>query len=159
MRVSLSTFLLYFPFFFRSEKLQNESSPNFSNFRPEFCPEFCPEFSPKFLSFRASSCRKRRLEKIHQKSPQFFDAKLPGKFEEKIHNIFLENGQSNSSVHMSHALSPEHTTLIDQLSDARSLECCINHESNPKIRAPPPTKAMMNTASTILGAVYMLLLS
>ena len=30
----------------RSEKFQNESSPNFSNFRPEFCPEFCSEFSP-----------------------------------------------------------------------------------------------------------------
>ena len=29
----------------RSEKLQNESSPNFSNFCPGFCPEFWSEFS------------------------------------------------------------------------------------------------------------------
>ena len=34
--------------FVRSEKLQNESSPNFSNFRPEFCPEFCSELSRIF---------------------------------------------------------------------------------------------------------------
>ena len=27
----------------RSEKSQNESSPNFSNFCPRFCPEFCWE--------------------------------------------------------------------------------------------------------------------
>ena len=58
--------------FVRSEKLQNESSPNFSNFRPEFCPEFCSEFSPNFSgSFRASFRGKRRPEKIHQKSPPF----------------------------------------------------------------------------------------
>ena len=77
-------------FFVRSEKLQNESFPNFSIFRPEFCPEFFPEFSPNFLrSFRASFCGRRRPEKIHQKSPPFFNAKFPGKFEEKIHKIFL----------------------------------------------------------------------
>ena len=80
----------------RSEKLQNESFPNFSIFRPEFCPEFCSEFSPNFLrSFRASFCGRRRPEKIHQKSPPFFNAKFPGKFEEKIHKMFLESGQSN----------------------------------------------------------------
>ena len=68
----------------RSEKLQNESSPNFSNFRPEFCPEFCSEFSPNFVrSFRASFRGKRRPEKIHQKSPPFFNAKFPGKYTEK----------------------------------------------------------------------------
>ena len=35
----------------RSEKLQNESFPNFSNFRPDFCPEFCSEFSRIFRGF------------------------------------------------------------------------------------------------------------
>ena len=85
--------------FLRSEELQNESFPNFSIFRPEFCPEFCSEFSPKFLrSFRASFfCGRRRPEKIHQKSPPFFNAKFPGKFEEKIQKMFLESGQSNIS--------------------------------------------------------------
>ena len=79
----------------RSEKLQNENAPNFSNSCPEFCPEFCSEFSPKFLRiFRASFRGKRRPEKIHQKSPPFFNAKFPGKFEEKIHKSFLESGQS-----------------------------------------------------------------
>ena len=80
----------------RSEKLQNESFPNFSIFCPEFCPESCSEFSPNFLrSFRASFCGRRRPEKIHQKSPPFFNAKFPGRFEEKIHKMFLESGQSN----------------------------------------------------------------
>ena len=68
----------------RSEKWQNESSPNFSNFCPEFPPEFCSEFSPKILrNFRASFPRKRRPEKIHQKSPPFFNAKFPGEYEKK----------------------------------------------------------------------------
>ena len=68
----------------RSEKLQNESFPNFSKFRPEFCPEFRSEFSPNLLrSFRSSFRGKRRPEKIHPKSLPFFNEKFPGKFEEK----------------------------------------------------------------------------
>ena len=82
----------------RSEKLQNESFPNFSNFRPEFCPEFCSEFSPKFSrTFRASFHGRRRPEKIHQKSPLLFNAKFPGKHEKNIHKILLESRQSNKS--------------------------------------------------------------
>ena len=81
------------PKYWGAHDLQNESFPNFSIFRPEFCPEFCSEFSPNFLSFRASFCGRRRPEKIHQKSPPFFNAKFPGKFEEKIHKMFLESGQ------------------------------------------------------------------
>ena len=64
----------------RSEKLQNESFPNFLNFRPEFCPEFCSEFSPNFSrSFRASFRGKRRPDFFFQKSPAFFNAKSPSK--------------------------------------------------------------------------------
>ena len=82
------------PLFLRSEKLQNESSPNFSNFRPEFCPEFCSEFSPNFSrTFRASFRGRRRPEKIHQKSPPFFNAKFPGEHEKNIHKILLESRQ------------------------------------------------------------------
>ena len=69
----------------------NESFPNFSNFRPEFCPEFCSEFSPNFSrTFRASFRGRRRPEKIHQKSPPFFNAKFPGKHEKNIHKILLD---------------------------------------------------------------------
>ena len=58
--------------FIRSGKLQNESFPNFSIFRPEFCPEFWSEFSPNFSRiFRASFHGRRRPEKIHQKSRHF----------------------------------------------------------------------------------------
>ena len=79
----------------RRQKSQNESSPNFSNFRPEFCPEFCSEFSPNFLrSFRASFPGKWRPERIHRKSPTFFNAKFPGKYEKDIHKMFLESKQS-----------------------------------------------------------------
>ena len=78
----------------RSEKLQNESFPNFSNFHPEFCPKFCSEFSPKFWrSFRASFRGKRRPEKIHQKPPPFFNAKFPGKSEENITKVFPRAGE------------------------------------------------------------------
>ena len=77
-------------------KLQYESFPNFSNFRPEFCPEFCSEFSPNFSrTFRASFRGRRRPEKIHQKSPPFFNAKFPGKHEKNIHKILLDSRQSN----------------------------------------------------------------
>ena len=79
----------------RSGKLQNESFPNFSIFRPEFCPGFCSEFSPNFSrTFRASFRGRRRPEKIHQKSPPFFNAKFPGKHEKNIHKILLESRQS-----------------------------------------------------------------
>ena len=65
---------------FRSEKLQNESSRIIRIFFPNFLPEFCSEFSPKFSrTFRASFHRRRRPEKIHQKSPPFFNVKFPGK--------------------------------------------------------------------------------
>ena len=83
--------------FIRSGKSQNESFPNFSNCRPEFCPEFCSEFSPNFSRiFRASFRGRRRPEKIHQKSPPFFNAKLPGKHEKNIHRILLESRQSKN---------------------------------------------------------------
>ena len=82
---------------FRSGKLQNESLPNFSIFRPELCPEFCPEFSPNFSrTFRASFRGRRRTEKIHQKSPPFFKAKFPGKHERNIHKILLESRQGKN---------------------------------------------------------------
>ena len=86
------------PIIIRSENLQNESFPNFSNFCPKFCPEFCSEFSPNFLrSFRASFRGKLRPEKNHRKSPALFNAKSPGKPEAKIHKSFLGGGQSKSS--------------------------------------------------------------
>ena len=92
--------LLFFwgkwPEFVRSEKLLNESSPNFSNFRPEFCPEFCSEFSPNSSrSFRASFWRSQK--KIHRKFPPFFNAKFPVNFEEQTHKSFRESGQSKNS--------------------------------------------------------------
>ena len=37
----------------------------------------------------------QKKTKTHQKKPPLFDAKFPGKFEEKIHKNFLESGQSN----------------------------------------------------------------
>ena len=73
----------------RSEKLQNESSPNFSNFGPEFCLEFSPNF-PRI--FRASFRLKRRPQKIHSKSPPFFNAKFAGKHEQKTFTKFFWRG-------------------------------------------------------------------
>ena len=94
-RVALQGAVSNHPFQIRSRKLQNESFPNFSNFRPEFCPEFSPNFS---RIFRASFRGRRRPEKIHQKSPPFFNAKFPGKHEKNIHRILLESRQSNFQI-------------------------------------------------------------
>ena len=58
----------------------------FRIFVPNFAPKFetCSEYSPNFLtSFRAPFRGKRRPEKLHQKSPPFFNAKFPGEVEEK----------------------------------------------------------------------------
>ena len=98
-----------FLYFFRSGKSQNESFPNFSNFRPEFCPEFCSEFFPKFSrTFRASFRGRRTPDKIHQKSPPFFNAKFQGKHEKNIHKILLESRQSNISFLLGRGGSPRH---------------------------------------------------
>ena len=67
------------PLFVRSEKLQNESSPSFSNLPPEFSSEFSPKFS---RIFRVLFPRNWRPQ-LHQKSPPFFNAKSPGKHEQK----------------------------------------------------------------------------
>ena len=60
---------------------------------------FLPNFAPKFSRiFRASFRGRRRPEKIHQKSPPFFNAKFPGKHEKNIHKILLESRQSNKNL-------------------------------------------------------------
>ena len=74
--------------FVRSEKLQNESSPTFFDVRPEFGPEFLSEFSEEFACF--SFLWEIETRRNSQKSPPFFNAKFPGKFEEEIHRSFLE---------------------------------------------------------------------
>ena len=81
---------------FGSERVQNEKSPNFSNFRPEFCSEFSPKISRIF--FCAIFPGKRRTQKIHQKSPPFFNAKSPGKVKEKIHKSLLESGPAKDCL-------------------------------------------------------------
>ena len=89
---------LAFPHLFMSEKPQNGSSPNFSNFRPEVCAQFCSEFSPNFLrSSRASSRGKRRPETNSPKIPGIFQCKIPRQTRtKKILKCFLGGGQSNT---------------------------------------------------------------
>ena len=119
-----------FVHFFRSEKLQNESSPNFSNFCPEFCPEFCSELSPKFSRIFSASFRgKRRPEKFHQKSPPFFNAKFPGKHEKKnIHKNFLESRQSNIFVF---ALFPAFSRALKGLEGLKGYPFGAAEEATP----------------------------
>ena len=76
----------------RSEKLQNKSFPNFQIFIPNSVPNLL-RFSQNSFSFCASFHGRRRPEKNHQKSPPFINAKLPRKFEEKIHKILGRAGQ------------------------------------------------------------------
>ena len=87
------TFSSVFPFFSRDFRGSvGTKNPCFfflgqKNCRPKvprifkiFVPNFAPNFS---RIFRASFRGKRRPEKIHQKSPPFFNAKFPGKHEKK----------------------------------------------------------------------------
>ena len=54
----------------RSEKLQNESSLNFSNLHPELRPEFCSEFSPIFLSWELRNIYHHHAESKKRKSSE-----------------------------------------------------------------------------------------
>ena len=93
----------------RSEKLQNESSPNFQNYCPEFCPEFYSEFSPNFLrsfhaSFRGNGENPRHFSMQNsqanskKKSPQVFwragTQKILSALIKEIH-VFLLNSWGN----------------------------------------------------------------
>ena len=70
--------------------------PEFFEFSSRILPRILLRIFPKFLrTFRASFRGRRRPEKIHQKSPAFFNAKFPGKHEKNIHKILLESRQSN----------------------------------------------------------------
>ena len=75
----------------RSEKLQNENSPIFFEFSSRILLRIFHEFFDWFSCFVSWETETR---KIHQKSPAFFNAKFPGKLEEKIHKSFLESGPS-----------------------------------------------------------------
>ena len=69
--------------------------PEFFEFSSRILPRILLRISPNFSrTFRASFRGRRRPEKIHQKSPPFFNAKFPGKHEENIHKILLESRQS-----------------------------------------------------------------
>ena len=108
---------------FRSDKLQNESFPNFSNFRPEFCPEFCSEFSRIFggffvLRFVGDGDQK----KITKNKPPFFNAKFPGKQEKIFTKFFWRAGR----VTVFHALQmgrPPYKSANPQKSQKCSGEC------------------------------------
>ena len=76
----------------RSEKLQNESFPNFSNFASNLLRIF-PDFS---RTFRASVRGRRRSKKKSPKSPPFFNAKFPGKHEKIFTKFFWRAGKETS---------------------------------------------------------------
>ena len=61
----------------RSEKSQNKSSPNFSDFCPGFCPEFLSEFSPKFLRFFVLRFVGNGDQKKFTKNLRHFQCKIP----------------------------------------------------------------------------------
>ena len=80
-------------YIFSGQKSCRTKVPEFFDFSSRILPRISSEFFPNFSRiFRASLRGKRRPEKIHQKSPPLFNAKFPGKFEEKIRKMFLESG-------------------------------------------------------------------
>ena len=77
----------------RSEKLQNESSPNFSNFRPGFSPEFSSEFSPKVLRIFVL-CFPGNGD--HENSPKItaiFQCQIPSQIRKKYSQFFWRGGK------------------------------------------------------------------
>ena len=81
----------------RSQKSQNESSPEFFDFSSRILPRISLRIFPEFYEdFSCFVSWRRRPEEIHQKSPPFFNAKFPGKHEKNIHIILLESRQSNN---------------------------------------------------------------
>ena len=90
------------------ESCRTKVSRIFRYFVPNFAPNFAPNF-PRIFSriFRASFRGKQRPEKIHQKSPPFFNAKFPGAHEKNIHKILLESRQSKypGAIHRLHSMS------------------------------------------------------
>ena len=70
--------------FVRSDKLQNESSPNFLNFRPEYCPEFCSDFfSIFFEEFSCFVSQETDARKNSPKIPAIFQCKIPTQIRRK----------------------------------------------------------------------------
>ena len=79
----------------RSEKLQNESFPNFRIFRPGFCPEFCSEFSPNFSCFASWETETR---KNSPKIPAIFQCKIPRQIRrKKSQNVSGERSKPTNS--------------------------------------------------------------
>ena len=82
--------------FVRPEKLQNESSPNFSNFRPEFCPRILLRIFPEYFEdFSCFVSWETETRKNSPKIPAIFQCKIPRQTRKNIHKILLESRQSN----------------------------------------------------------------
>ena len=74
----------------RSQKLQNESFPNFSNFHPDFCPESCSEFSLKFLEdFSCFISWETETITNSPKIPAIFQCKIPRQTTKNIFTKFF----------------------------------------------------------------------
>ena len=80
------------PRFVRSEKLQNESSPNFSDFRPKFAPNFAPNFPQIF--------RGRFVLR-------FLGTETRRKFTTNPRHFSMQNSQANSKKKSTKKLSGE----------------------------------------------------
>ena len=105
----------------RSERVQNEKSPNFSNFRPEFRSEF----SPTFQDF---ACLKQRPQKIHQKSPPFFQCQIPSP------NPTMKNLNEKQNMTMNNMEQDADENQPRETMNARTARVydggIMNHESN-----------------------------
>ena len=71
--------------FCRVWKVAERKCPEFFEFSSRILPRILLRIFPNFLRIFCASFRgKRRPERIHQKSPPFFNAKFPGKHEKNI---------------------------------------------------------------------------
>ena len=83
----------------RSEKLQNESFPNFSNFRPEFCPEFLLRIFPEFFEdFSCFASWETETSKNSPKSPPFFNVNCQANTKKIFTKFFWRAGKVIKAV-------------------------------------------------------------
>ena len=82
-------------------KVAEREFPEFFKFLSRILPRILLRIFPEFFEdFSCFASWETETRKIHQKSPPFFNAKSPGKYEKDIHKMFLEGRQSKLAKHL-----------------------------------------------------------
>ena len=96
--IPMTWYRIWFGPILRSEKLQNERSPNCSNFVPNFSPNFAPNFPRIFRGVFVLPFVGNGDQKKFTKNPRLFSMQnSQANTKINIHKMFLESRHSNKS--------------------------------------------------------------